>query len=138
MNGGDDIDRLPLNNTEGIHHEDEHHRPARRFDLGRCLQGAFAQAAADGSKTRADVKAEAKAAQKKNDCYEAGTAPKAKSEKTRAEVKADAKGAPVECEANTAPVPKSTAKREDVKAEAKRAAKAGEIPQGEAGVTTKK
>ncbi len=83
--------------------------------------------------TQAVLAADAKPAAKKGaDCYEAQTAPAAKSDKSREEVKKEAKGASTECEASKAPDAKSSAARADVKAEAKRAAKAGEVPQGEA------
>lgn len=62
----------------------------------------------DSSKSRADVKAEARAA------------------------------GSVECEASKGvDTPPSTKKRADVKAQAKSATKAGEVPQGEAGQTKK-
>ena len=70
--------------------------------------------------THAALAADAKPAAK-NDCYEATTAPQAKSEKTRKEVKAEAKGAATECEASKSPDAKSTKARAEVKAEAKKA-----------------
>ena len=93
--------------------------------MAAALVAQTAIAATETPKTRAEVKAEAKAAAKSGDCYDAATAPKAKSEKTRAEVKAGAKGASIECEASPGPQAKS---------QAKRAIKAGEMPQGEGGV----
>lgn len=63
---------------------------------------------ADSSKSRADVKSEAKAARS------------------------------VDCEASKpADTPPSTKQRAEVKAQAKSATKAGEVPQGEAGQTKK-
>jgi hypothetical protein len=80
--------------------------------------------------TQAALAADAKPAAK-NDCYEASTAPAAKSDKTRKEVKAEAKGAATECEASKAPDAASTKKREEVKTEAKKAMKDGQMPAGE-------
>ena len=94
------------------------------------LQTTLALAILAAFGTPAALAADAKPAAK-NDCYEATTAPQAKSDKTRKEVKAEAKGAATECEASKAPDPASTKKREEVKSEAKKAMKAGEIPLGE-------
>lgn len=59
-----------------------------------AAHGAFAAE----EKSRADVKAEARAAAKKgNTECEASAAPAAKSDKTRAEVKADGKGTSRDC-----------------------------------------
>ena len=88
--------------------------------LGLVVAAAFG--------TQAALAADAKPAAAKQDCYEATTAPQAKSEKSRKEVKAEAKGAATECEASKAPEAKSTKSREEVKAETKKAIKAGEIP----------
>lgn len=61
------------------------------------------------------------------------------SAKSRADVKAEAKTAgSVDCEVSKAAAPgPSTKARADVKAQAKTAAKAGEVPQGEAGQVKK-
>lgn len=90
---------------------------------------ALAILAAFGS--QAALAADAKPAPKKQDCYEATTAPQAKSERSRKEVKAEAKGASTECEASPAPEAKSTKSRAEVKAETQKAMKAGEIPASE-------
>jgi hypothetical protein len=95
--------------------------------------------------TRADVKAEAKAAAKDGSITK-GASPAQKpmssgGKEKRAEVKAEGKAAERSGEAITevSPAPKpsrnSAKTRAEAKAEAKRAAKAGEIPQGEAGIT---
>ena len=94
--------------------------------------GAFAQA------TRAEVKAEAAAAEKAGTLPkgEISAAPAAKSTKARADVKKEAAsaekaGAIVKGDKSDAPVAKSTKNRKDVKAEAAAAEKAGTIPKGE-------
>ena len=94
------------------------------------LQTTLALAILAAFGTQAALAADAKPAAK-NDCYEATTAPQAKSDKTRKEVKAEAKGAATECEASKAPDAKSTKDRAEVKAEAKKAVKSGEIPASE-------
>ncbi len=70
---------------------------------------------------------------------EASKAAQPGSTKSRAAVKAEAKTAgAVDCEASKAVAPgPSTKARADVKAQAKTAAKAGEVPQGEAGQVKK-
>ncbi|HEY0858293.1 MAG TPA: hypothetical protein VGE16_14610 [Albitalea sp.] len=69
---------------------------------------------------------------------EASKAAQPGSTKSRADVKAEAKGASVDCEASKPVEPTASTKaRADVKAQAKTAAKAGEVPQGEAGQVKK-
>jgi Domain of unknown function (DUF4148) len=99
-------------------------------------------------KTRAEVKAEAKEANKKHEtpAGEAGMAPKdGKSTKARAEVKAEAKDANKKHETPAGEAgmaskdAKGTKARADVKAETKDAAKKKELtPAGEAGAPAKK
>jgi hypothetical protein len=79
-----------------------------------------------------------KAKPKAGDCYEAGTAPVAKSEKSRDEVKKDAMGATAECEASAAPKATSEKTRAQVKEETLKATKSGDKPRGEATQPPKK
>jgi Domain of unknown function (DUF4148) len=109
-----------------------------------AAQGAWAQAASE-PQSRADVKAEAKVASKDGSITK-GASPAQKpmssgGKEKRAEVKAEGKasersGQGID-EVSPAPKPSrnSTKTRAEAKAEAKRAAKAGEIPQGEGGIT---
>lgn len=100
-----------------------------------AAHGAFA---AD-DKTRAEVKAEGKAAAKKgNTECEASAAPAAKSDKTRAEVKAAGKGTSRECDASVAPAAKSEKSRAEVKQEVKEAVKSGELSKSDAMEKAKK
>jgi len=108
-------------------------------------QGALAQAASEPT-SRAEVKADAKAAAKDGSIVK-GPSPAQKpmssgGKEKRAEVKAEGKAAERSGETITevspAPKPRSTKTRAQVKAEAKAAAEAGEIPKGEAGITKNK
>lgn len=110
-----------------------------------AAQGAFAQAASAPG-VRADVKAEAKAAVKDGTITK-GPSPSEKpmssgGKEKRAAVKAEGKAAErtgdTITEVSPPPKPRSNKNRAEVKAEAKAAAKAGEIPQGEAGITKSK
>ncbi len=107
-----------------------------------AAQGAFAQT--DPAPTsRAEVKAEAKAASKDGSITK-GASPAQKpmssgGTEKRKQVKSDgaaaARSGDVVTEVSPGSKPRSTKSRAQVKADAKAAAKAGEIPKGEAGIT---
>ena len=110
-----------------------------------AAQGAFAQSTPEPT-SRAEVKAEAKAAAKDGSITK-GPSPAQKpmssgGAEKRKQVKAEGKAATRAgeevTEVSPSPTPRSTKSRAQVKAEAKAAAKSGEIPQGEAGVTKSK
>lgn len=82
--------------------------------------------------------ADAKKTAKAEDCLDAATMPKAKSEKDRAEVKAAGKGTSRECDASPAPAAKSEKSRAEVKQEVKEAVKSGELSKSDAMEKVKK
>jgi len=123
-----------------MHHHKEIGMSFKKSALIVAVLAAFSAhgAFAADEKSRAEVKAEAKAAVKSTDCAEAATMPKAQSDKTRAEVKAAGKGTSRECEASPAPAAKSEKSRAEVKKEVKDAVKSGELSKSDAMEKAKK